>query len=292
MTPTLGLVCMTQSERVRFKTITRTQLQKSPETQQREVLRALYRHNRERLADGFAFCKEHGIGLFRMSSDLFPFSDTPLGEEVLREFTTELARIGEEAKSAQLRLVMHPDQYVVLSSDHEHVVENARRVLLMHGLIMDLLAQPRSPWASLIIHGGKGDRGPALAKQLKLLPDSVRTRIVLENDERAYSAAEIHGICKESGVPMVFDAHHHVIHEGLASYEDPSVKKWLRQAAKTWPDAAWQLTHISNGREAFGDMRHSDLISVMPSCYRQAPWIEVEAKAKEEAIFQLRQLGW
>ena len=192
----------------------------------------------------------------------------------------------------RLRLVMHPDQYVVLSSDHDHVVENARRVLMMHGLIMDLLAQPRSPWAAIIIHGGKGDRSPALAKQIKLLPDAVRTRLVLENDERAYSAAEIHDICQQSGVPMVFDAHHHVIHEGLASYEDPSVKKWLRAAARTWPDAAWQLTHISNGREAFGDMRHSDLISVMPSCYRQAPWIEVEAKAKEEAIFQLRQLGW
>lgn len=285
---------MTQSPRVRFKTITRTQLHKSSPSEQRNILSGLYRHNQERLGDGFAFCKEQGIGLFRMSSDLFPFSDTPAGEEVLRGFEGELKKLGEQAEG--LRLVMHPDQYVVLSSDTEQVVENARRVLIMHGLIMDLLGQPRSPFAAIIIHGGKGARGPALVKQLGLLPESVRSRIVLENDERAYSAAEILAICKEAGVPMVFDAHHHVIHEGLGSYEDPSVAKFLRAAARTWPKPAWQLTHISNGREAFGDMRHSDHISVMPSCYRQAPWIEVEAKAKEEAIFQLRgqlrELGW
>ena len=57
----------------------------------------------------------------------------------------------------------------------------------------------------------------------------------------------------------------------------------------TLPSLLEQMVHISNGREAFSDRNHSDLITVMPSSYRNAPWIEIEAKHKEEAIAKLRQ---
>ncbi len=281
---------MTTSNEVRFRTVTRTRLRTFDEAGQRKLLGELYRDNAVRLGRGFSFCKQNDIRLFRMSSDLFPFADTDLGADVLGEMRDDLKALGEQA--AGLRLVMHPDQYVVLSSDSPAVVDNARRVLLMHGLILDLLGQPRSPWASVIIHGGKGDRLLPLARQVRLLPESVHSRLVLENDERAYSAQEILEACQRGGVPMVFDAHHHVIHEGLGSYDDPSVATALERARRTWPDEQWQLTHISNGREGFGDKRHSDFIATMPSCYRAAPWIEVEAKSKELAIARLRDMGW
>jgi len=87
---------------------------------------------------------------------------------------------------------------------------------------------------------------------------------------------------------MVFDAHHHVIKEGLSSYEHPSVQQMLLAARATWPDPSMQLVHISNGRTAFDDRAHSDLIDDMPSAYAAAPWIEIEAKSKEVAIRKLR----
>jgi UV DNA damage endonuclease len=59
-------------------------------------------------------------------------------------------------------------------------------------------------------------------------------------------------------------------------------------ARATWPVPAWQLAHISNGRERFGDRHHSDLVTEMPSSYRRVPWIEVEAKHKELAVEKLR----
>jgi UV DNA damage endonuclease len=58
----------------------------------------------------------------------------------------------------------------------------------------------------------------------------------------------------------------------------------LLKARDTWSDPAHQLVHISNGRTAFNDRQHSDLIETMPSSYMQAPWIEIEAKFKEDAI--------
>ena len=185
---------------------------------------------------------------------------------------------------------MHPDQFVVLSSDSEGVVANSVKILQMHADIMDLLDQPRSPWALLEIHGGKSGRADALVDRIALLPEAIRCRIGLENDEYAYGADEIHAICLRAGVPMVFDAHHHVVHDKLDSYEHPSVEAMLRKARETWSEPAHQLVHISNGRSGFSDRQHADLIATMPSSYRLAPWIEIEAKLKEEAIRALD--GW
>src|SRR3954468_20810490 len=143
---------------------------------------------------------------------------------------------------------MHPDQFVVLSSDSAEVVANSVKILQMHADIMDLLQQPRSSWALLEIHGGKSNRADALVERIATLPDAIRLRLGLENDEYAYSAEEICDICLRSGVPMVFDAHHHIVHERLDSYDHPSVAHMLAQARATWADPAQQLVHISNGR--------------------------------------------
>jgi UV DNA damage endonuclease len=87
---------------------------------------------------------------------------------------------------------------------------------------------------------------------------------------------------------MVFDAHHHIVSEGLSSYDDPSVAEMLAKARATWAVPEHQLVHISNGRTGFNDRQHSDLIDTMPASYATAPWIEIEAKLKEEAIQGLR----
>ena len=187
-----------------------------------------------------------------------------------------------------IRLVLHPDQFVVLSSDSPQVVANSIKILETHARVMDMLKQPRSCWAVIEINGGKSGREEQLVKVIRQLPEAIRTRLALENDEYSYSAAEILAVCREASVPMVFDAHHHVVHEKLESYEHPSIAKMLRAARETWPVRGWQLVHISNGREYFNDRHHSDLIAVMPSAYRKAPWIEVEAKHKELAIEKLK----
>jgi UV DNA damage endonuclease len=170
------------------------------------------------------------------------------------------------------------------------VVDNSIKILQMHADIMDLLAQPRTPWALLEIHGGKAGRAAALVERIGHLPDAIRCRLGLENDEYAYSAAEIHDICLRAGVPMVFDAHHHIVHEKLDSYDDPGVGEMLDKARGTWAVPEHQLVHISNGRTSFNDRQHSDLITTMPASYARAPWIEIEAKSKEEAIDGLA--GW
>jgi UV DNA damage endonuclease len=288
--PRLGLVCITVSKDVRYRALTRKRLLEHSEDGQRRLLEDIYRDNIQTLDNALRYCEREGIALYRMPSSIFPFSDTPFGLDVLQQFKETLGRSGRRAIERGIRLVMHPDQFVVLSSDSEDVVANSVKILQMHADIMDLLDQPRSPWALLEIHGGKADREDNLVARIAELPDAIRCRIGLENDEYAYSADEIHAVCVRAGVPMVFDAHHHIVHEKLDSYEHPSVAEMVARARATWPDPAHQLVHISNGREGFNDRQHSDLIATMPSSYLSAPYIEIEAKLKEEAIRGLD--GW
>lgn len=287
--PKLGLVCITTSDQVRFRALTRKRLLQFSVSEQEEMLRSLYAENLRRFNLALDFCAAHQIRLYRMISGLFPFADSPVGQAILPELSLALRETGDRIQALGLRIVLHPDQFVVLSSDRPEVIENSVRVLTTQAWIFDLLGLPRSPWALMNIHGGKSDRAKRLIQVIRDLPDPVRTRLTLENDEYAYSSSEILAVCQAAEIPMVFDAHHHVIHEQLDSYEDTSVAEMLAAAQLTWPDPAEQLVHISNGREAFRDPRHSDYITTMPSSYRQAPWIEVEAKLKEEAIAKLQQ---
>jgi UV DNA damage endonuclease len=286
--PRLGLVCITTSDAVRYRALTRKRLLQFEEAEQQRMLRELYADNLAHLNRALDFCSGRGIQLYRMTSALFPFADDPIGEDVLEEFREQIGATGRRATGLKIRLVLHPDQFVVLSSDSPQVIANSIKILETHARVMDLLEQPRSPWSLIEIHGGKGGRAERLVEVTRSLPESVRSRIAFENDEYTYSAAEILEVCRASGVPMVFDAHHHLVHEKLESYDHESVREMLGAARETWDVPEWQLVHISNGRDSFGDRNHSDFIERMPAAFRDAPWIEVEAKQKELAIEKLQ----
>ncbi|OUL18582.1 UV damage endonuclease UvsE [Nostoc sp. RF31YmG] len=288
--PELGLVCITFDKQVRFRTMTRTRyLQLTPE-QRQSALRELYQSNLQRLDGGLSFCQENKLRLYRMPSSLFPLSDMEdeIGANILEEMSADLAKIGQRSQALGIRIVLHPDQFVVLSSDSPQVLQSSIKILEGQARTFDLLGLPRSPWSLMNIHGGKSQRTEQLVKVISQLPEAIKSRLTFENDEYAYSASEILAVCQQAGVPMVFDAHHHICHENLDSYDDPSVAEMFYAARETWENPDWQLVHISNGETAFNDRKHSDLITAMPSVYYQAPWIEVEAKRKEEAIAHLR----
>jgi UV DNA damage endonuclease len=286
--PRLGLVCITVSDAVRYRALTRKRLLQFDGAEQRRVLRELYADNLARLNGALDFCAGRGIRLYRMTSGLFPFADDAAGGEILEEFGERIGETGKRAGELGIRLVLHPDQFVVLNSDSPQVITNSVKILETHARVMDLLRQPRSAWALIEIHGGKGGRAERLVEVTRGLPEAVRSRIAFENDEYVYSAAEILEVCREAGVPMVFDAHHHLVHEKLDSYDHESVGRMLAAARETWPVPEWQLVHISNGRATFGDRNHSDFIEAMPAAFRDAPWIEVEAKQKELAVERLQ----
>ena len=287
--PELGLVCMTSSEACRFRTITRTRYLQLQPRERHAALTELYADNLARLHLALDFCVANSIRLYRAPSSLFPMSDERIGEEVLRSMAAILRSVGRRAKKQALRVVLHPDQFVVLNSDSDSVIATSINILEKHALAFDLMGLPKTSWTAFNIHGGKRSQSERLIDVIKnRLPRNVHNRLTIENDEYSYGAAEVLDICRRTGVPMVFDCHHHVIREKLDSYDHPSIARYTHLSAGTWPDPAWQLVHLSNGRASFLDRSHSDLITHVPKANSEAPWIEVEAKGKELAIERLR----
>lgn len=283
--PNFGLVCITFSEECRYRTVTRTRyLALADDDARRRELLSLYWDNVQRIHGALSFCNRRGIKLYRVTSNLFPMSDEPIGRAVLRDLTATLSSVGRRAERLGIRVVIHPDQFVVLSSDSPAVVSTSVAILAKHALAFDLMDLPRSPWAAMIVHGGKAGRAERLLETIVQLPANVRDRLCLENDEYSYSAGEILDVCRRAKVPMVFDNLHHAIHEKLDDYADPSVGEFVEAAASTWPTRVWQLVHLSNGHNDFRDRNHSQLIADFPPSYANVPWIEVEARGKEEAI--------
>ena len=284
-----GLVCITFSEECRFRTITRARYLALPDdAAKRAALEELYWDNINRFNRMLSFCDRHDIRLYRITSALFPMSDEPIGDAVLRGYAAGLSAIGRRAERLGIRIVIHPDQFVVLSSESPRVVATSVTILQKHALAFDLMGLPASPWAAIIVHGGKAGRARELIKTIAKLPPNVRSRLCLENDEYSYSAEKILQTCRAAGVPMIFDNLHHVIKEKLESYDDPSVAHYVQAARTTWPQPDWQLVHLSNGNSEFRDRNHSQLIVQIPAAYADVNWIEVEARGKEQAIAALR----
>ena len=282
---------MTHSEECRFRTVTRTRYLALTSRKRRQALTELYADNLARLHKALDFCIARNIRLYRAPCGLFPMSDEQLGEAILRSMASSLRAIGRRAKREGLRIVLHPDQFVVLNSDSPDVVATSINILEKHALAFDLMGLPATAWCAFNIHGGKRGKAEELIRVIrKELPRRVRKRLTLENDEYSFGAEELLSICHRAQVPMIFDCHHHVIKEKLDSYDHPSIEHFTRLARGTWPDPSWQMVHLSNGRESFLDRSHSDLIERTPVAYAQVPWIEVEAKGKERAIDHLRQV--
>ncbi len=95
--PNLGLVCITTSEAVRYRTLTRKRLLQFGITEQQHMLRELYADNLARLNRALDFCVAHDLRLYRMTSALFPFADDPLGADLLEELGDAVADTGQRA---------------------------------------------------------------------------------------------------------------------------------------------------------------------------------------------------
>ena len=236
----------------------------------------------------------NNIKCFRLSSEFFPwaseynFKDLPQYQRI----KTLLAGAGNYAKQNGLRLTSHPGPFNVLVSPREHVVENTITDLRIHGEIFDMLGLSRTPYNKINIHcnGVYGDKISAMdrfCKNFERLPQSVQTRLTVENDDKAsmYSVKDLMYIHERIGIPIVFDYHHHKFCTG-----DLSEQEALELALSTWPKDITPVVHYSEskmlheGNEKLKPQAHSDYINDLPNLYGNNVDIMVEAKAKELSI--------
>lgn len=293
----VGLCCTFLEAPIRFrKTTAKYAGALGPETR-REFLHELVMHNARALVDAIAWCAEHGVGAFRINSDLMPLMTHPvlgysLDEEVCAGVPALLGAARELAHAADIRLSFHPDQFVVPGSLHPHVVEASLRELDMQARVAELVGAEQ-----LTIHGGGAQGGkPAALDRLRVglerLSAPARSRVVLENDDTTYTVEDLLPVCRELAVPLVYDVHHHRCNpDGLA------VEAATELAAETWRGRepwAHLSTPLAGWREGGDPRAHADYIELadLPAAWLERTMtVDIEAKAKELAVVKLaRQL--
>ena len=177
---------------------------------------------------------EHGLLFFRMGSDIVPFGSHEVNTYPWQEhFKAEFQALGDFIKAQGMRISFHPDQFVVLNSPDANIVRKSVSELVYQGSMLDLMGLDST--AKLQIHAGGayGDKGSALARWVEtfhtLLPEAVKRRLVVENDDRLYSLRECLSLHDETGVPILFDNFHHE----CLNHGEP-MSEALRLAASTW----------------------------------------------------------
>jgi UV DNA damage endonuclease len=172
------------------------------------------KNNLNHLLSVLNFNKKNNIYFFRISSDIIPFASHPVCDINWSDtFKEKLEEIGDFIIKNNIRVSMHPDQFVILNSKSEDIVKNSIRELQYHCKLLDSMRLPTS--AKIQIHGGGVYGEKEKAKKVfsnnfnNLLEESLKKRLVIENDDRSYSIQDCLDINSETGIPIVFDTFHH-----------------------------------------------------------------------------------
>ena len=251
------------------------------------------RANADALLASLEYCAANGIGAFRVSSQILPVKthpvvgydvrDLPDGDDIIARFRA----CGRFARANSLRLSFHPDQFVVLNSPNAQTVAHARAELDYQAEVAGWVGAD-----TLNVHGGGayGDKTSALLalrKAIRRLPAAVRTRLTLENDDTIYTPADLLPVCADTGVPLVYDVHHHrCLPDGM------SVAEATDRARATWRgEPVFHVSSPAAGWKGPKPERHHEFIRFSDFPTEWLGWpltVEVEARGKEVAIARLR----
>ncbi len=198
----------------------------------------------------FDYLAEQKITMYRISSEIAPYithPDLPQFHDQISECQEELAALGERARTLDLRLSMHPSQYIVLNSPVASVYEASVRDFIYHSNFLDALGL--GPEAVIVTHGGGvyGDKPTAMdrfVERYKRLPESVLRRLVLENDEKSYSVPDILSINQRTGIPLVVDN----LHQAVNNTGSLSNREATEACVGTWRPGVRPKIHYSTPR--------------------------------------------
>tara|TARA_B100000424_G_scaffold264668_1_gene253353 strand:- start:1189 stop:2088 length:900 start_codon:yes stop_codon:yes gene_type:complete len=258
----------------------------------------LAEHNTKNILPILKWNRANNIEVFRLTSCLLPWGSEYEIEDLpdFQKIKQNLEAAGNYARENNIRLSFHPGPFNILTSPKPRVVNSSVIDLRMHGKLMDLMGMPRNRWAKINIHIGAtyGDKQSAIdrwCKNYDLLPDNVKCRITLENDDKAsmYSTKDLYQVYERLGVPIVFDYHHHKFCTG-----DQTEEEALKLAASTWGDVR-PTCHYSESKALNEGLNvkpqaHSDYIFQEVKDYGLDLDVVFEAKAKEQAILKYREI--
>lgn len=238
---------------------------------------------------------ENDIHFYRITSNLIPLATHPdVMWDYRKYFDKDFKYIGKIIKNSNMRVDAHPDQFNVINSDRESVVENTIKTLNMQ---VDLFEAMDNEEGKLVIHigGAKGGKEVAINRFIENLgkfPSRIKERLILENDDKTFSVKDVLYISKVTNLPMVLDVHHH-----NCKNEGENISEFIGDVFDTWnQENIVPKIHFSTPREFVNDRKHSDYIDAkeflnfikLAKDYSNRDFdVMIEAKKKDIALFKL-----
>lgn len=192
------------------------------------------RDNLAHLEKILKFNVENRLLFFRISSDLVPFASHPICKfNWVCHFKSEFEQLGEYIKANNIRISMHPDQFVILNSSNEKVTENSINELKYHCSILDAMDLDQTAKVQIHVGGVYGDKPRAIKKFIECystLSEAIKKRIAIENDDHLFNLKDCLEIHQQTGIPIIFDIFHHE----CFNYSKESIIQAIKKASLTW----------------------------------------------------------
>jgi UV DNA damage endonuclease len=177
-----------------------------------------------------------GALFFRITSDLVPFASHPVCKYPWQDhFENEFLEIGNLIRRHRFRISMHPDQFVLLNTPDELVLQRSIADLTYQVQVLDLMGLDSTAKVQIHAGGVYGDKPASIerfVRQYELLDPAIQARLAIENDERLYTISDCLAIHDTTGVPVICDSFHHSL---LNKGED--FVNLLDRIRRTWKTA-------------------------------------------------------
>lgn len=228
-----GFACKIQKStgvadpKLNTKATTISWLSKQPKDVAVARLWDLMRHNIDTLHNQILWVggRDPKLRMFRISSDLLTaythddwmwFYFEP---DVVKFLETNLSKIGDLARSLDVRLSFHPGQFCVLASENDGIVDRSILEFEYHcDLIRYMGYGKKFQDFKCNVHIG-GKRGPlGIRSALRKLSPEARNCITIENAEYTWGLDASLELTRDCA--LVLDIHHHWIHSG--QYIEPT----------------------------------------------------------------------
>ena len=243
-----------------------------------------------------------GLLFFRMGSGIVPFGSHAINTFPWRtHFAAEFRGIGNYIKAKSLRVSFHPDQFVVLNSPSPDIVRRSIDELIYQGSMLDIMGLDGTAKLQIHVGGLYGERELAISRFAAVhatLPEAVKARVVVENDDRLFPLHDCLHLHELTGVPILFDNFHHE----CLNHSEP-MNEALRLAAATWHPTADGVPMMDYSSQALGERKGKHADDLVDDLFREFLTnlhgldmdLMLEIKNKEasalRAVAILRELG-
>jgi UV DNA damage endonuclease len=302
-----GLCCQFLDHDIRFRTATHRYVAGLAPDERRRYLADILHANAVALRAAVEACAAMGIHAFRINSQVAPLATHPESGYALDALEGVITHddagaplptlaesfraAGERARALDVRLSFHPDQFVVLNSERDDVVASSVAELEMQAAMARLVGAD-----VICLHAGGAAGGvdaalDRLERGIARLSDDARARLALENDDRSFAPADLAPLCARTGVPMIYDAHHHRCRpDGLTVDEATALALPTWGTTRRDREPYFHISSPSDGWASRNPRPHADYVDPadFPDAWRTLrATVDVEAKDKERAVKKL-----